>query len=124
MCPNLTLPGASFAERNSFIALLNFFRRATAQARWNCHVQAINLNTRIFSILSRKHNGDIRRMPSLLLRKITRKSTAVNVAFALVLYVFCRHKQQPTFISLFFYKSVRFNVYFVAMKSILVTDFS
>ena len=31
-------------------------------------------------------NGDIRRMPPLLLRKITRKSTAVSVVFAFVFY--------------------------------------
>ena len=30
---DLTLPGAFFAERNSFIAWLNFFRRVTARAR-------------------------------------------------------------------------------------------
>ena len=46
----------------------------------------IKFNTRIFSVLFRKHNGDIRRMPPLLLRKITRKSTAVSVVFAFVFY--------------------------------------
>ncbi len=62
-------------------------RKSMCRLSENFSVQAINLNTRIFSILFRKHNGDIRRMPPLLLRKITRKSTAVGVVFAFVFYL-------------------------------------
>ena len=41
---------------------------------------------RIFSVLFRKRKGDIHRMPPLCLRKITRKSTAVDVISAFAIY--------------------------------------
>ena len=41
----------------------------------------------LFGPFPRK-NGDIHRMPPFCSRKITRKSTAVGVVFALILYVF------------------------------------
>ena len=53
---------------------------------WKIINQRSFLGSRIFSVLFRKRNGDIRRMPPLLLRKITRKSTAVSVVFAFVFY--------------------------------------
>ena len=50
--------------------------------RLNINILTVEFNTRIFSVLFREHNGDIRRMPPLCSRKIPRKSTAVDVKSA------------------------------------------